>query len=68
MTERMQTHCEKPGCGKQTEVFGSRWCSDCWYPGIDHDYDRYKAYRSDGYSHYQAALSVGWADPPGGDE
>jgi len=58
-----QTHCEKPGCNKPTDVFGSKWCADCWYPGIDRDHERYRAMREDGYNHYQAMLSAGWADP-----
>jgi len=58
------THCEKPGCNKPTDVFGSRFCAACWYPGIDEDYTMYRAYRADGYGSYQAKLMVGWADPP----
>lgn len=57
------THCETPGCGKRTEVFGSRWCATCWYPGIDEDYERYRALRAEGYGVWQAKLMVGWADP-----
>jgi hypothetical protein len=29
--------CKCEGCGKITEVYGSRWCSACYYPGIDRD-------------------------------
>lgn len=62
------TKCQKPGCGKVTEVFGSAWCADCWYPGIDDDYQRYRAYREDGYGVYESIVMVGWADPCGGEE
>lgn len=58
------TYCIKPGCGKATDVYGSRWCANCWYPDIDHDYECYRAYREDGYGVYQSKLNVGWADPP----
>lgn len=29
--------CKCYKCGKITEVYGSRWCASCWYPGIDRD-------------------------------
>lgn len=58
------TYCIKPGCGKVTDVYGSRWCADCWYPGIDNDYAEYRAYRDEGHGVYQSMLMVGWADPP----
>ena len=32
-TERVP--CEMPGCRRIPEVFGSRWCAECYYPGID---------------------------------
>ena len=67
MTDRMpQPRCYK--CNKPTQVFGSRWCAECWYPGIDKDYDRYRALLEEGYGHYQAKVMVGWADPPGDGE
>ena len=59
-----ECRCSKPGCGKITEVYGSRWCAECWYPGIDRDYEEYRAYREEGHGAYQAKLMVGWADPP----
>ena len=62
-----ECRCIKPWCGKITEVYGSRWCQECWYPGIDRDYAEYRAYRGDGYGAYQAKLAVGWADPPDDD-
>jgi hypothetical protein len=63
LTDDSGTHCEKPGCGKLTEVYDSRWCAGCWYPGIDRDYETYRESRKEGYSRYQAMLMAGWADP-----
>lgn len=60
----MNPKCEKPGCGEPTQGYGSRWCAECYYPGIDRDAELYQAYREDGYSSFQAKIMVGWADPP----
>ena len=50
-------------CRKPTQVYGSRWCSDCHYPSIDEDYARYRDLIEEGYTRFQALLMVGWADP-----
>ncbi|MGT2505696.1 hypothetical protein [Cupriavidus basilensis] len=55
-------HCYK--CREEVQVYGSRWCADCHYPGIDDDYGRYQDLLEEGYTRYQAKLMVGWADPP----
>lgn len=62
--------CYKPGCNKHCEaydegmIYGSKFCDDCYYPGIEEDYANYRDYREEGYSAYQSKLMVGWADPP----
>jgi|GEM_PF-5809200 len=33
------SHCYK--CKKLTQVYGSRWCSECYYPAIDRDLTAY---------------------------
>ena len=60
-TERVP--CEMPGCRRIPEVFGSRWCAECYYPGIDRDFQRYKDLREEGYSAYQAKVMAGLSDP-----
>ncbi|QBP09356.1 hypothetical protein [Cupriavidus metallidurans] len=50
-------------CRGPVQVFGSRWCKDCHYPGIDETYQRYRDYIEEGYSRYQAKVMSGWGDP-----
>jgi len=52
------THCTK--CRKVTEVFGSKWCASCYYPGIDDDYEEYQALLNEGYRRADAAVRSGW--------
>ncbi len=52
------TTCAK--CGKPTEVYGSKWCSTCHYPGIDEDYARFQDLLDDGHRYIDAAVSSGW--------
>lgn len=47
-------------CKKLTQVFGCRWCSECWYPGIDEEYNEYQALLSDGHSRINAQVLSGW--------
>ncbi|WP_186079335.1 hypothetical protein [Burkholderia gladioli] len=61
MSERIDTHCKR--CRKVTEVFGSSWCSSCYYPGIDRDWQRYRDLLEEGYPRYQALVMAGLADP-----
>ena len=51
-------------CRAQVQVAGSRWCSDCWYSGIDADYERLQDMLEEGYPRFQARIMVGWDDPP----
>ena len=64
MTEKVK--CKKPGCCEKVEP-PDEFCGDCYYPGIDSDYNQFRAYRQDGYGVYQSMLAVGWADPPEGE-
>ncbi|USD64197.1 hypothetical protein [Vibrio sp. SCSIO 43136] len=50
-------------CKKEVQVYGSRWCQDCYYPGIDETYDEYKAMLAEGHRPIQAAVQSGWQDP-----
>lgn len=43
-----------------TQVFGCRWCSECYYPGIDETYNEYQALLSEGYRRIDAQLLSGW--------
>jgi hypothetical protein len=61
MNERIVTRCRKCRC--ETQVFGSSWCQDCYYPGIDRDYQRFDALIEEGYPRYQARIMAGLADP-----
>ncbi|WP_250865636.1 hypothetical protein [Caballeronia sp. INSB1] len=61
MTERIVCRCQK--CGKETQVFGSRWCADCHYPGIDQDWQRFQDLPEEGYSRYQGRIMAGLAAP-----
>jgi len=54
--------CSMPGCGRYAYV-GVRWCPECYYPGIDEDFQRYQDLRADGYSAYQARVMSGLSDP-----
>lgn len=51
-------------CQKEVRVYGSRWCSECWFPSIDDNWTLYEAYREDGYSRSRALIEAGLADPP----
>jgi hypothetical protein len=44
-------------------VFGSRWCADCHYPGIDQDWARFEMLVEEGYPRYQARIMAGFTDP-----
>ena len=58
MTEQ-RIPCQK--CRSNTpEVFGSRWCSNCYYPGIDDDYEEYQSMLEEGYRQIDAAVQSGW--------
>lgn len=50
-------------CRSHVQVFGSRWCKDCYYPGIDETYQRYRDMIEEGYTRYQAKVQSGWGDP-----
>jgi len=50
-------------CRRDVQVFGSRWCKGCWYPGIDDTYARYRDMIEEGYTRYQAGVMSGWRDP-----
>lgn len=39
------------------------FCERCYYPGIEEEYARYRLYREEGRSSYEASLLVGWSDP-----
>lgn len=30
-------------CKKGCHVYGSRWCADCWHPGIDEEYNAFQS-------------------------
>ena len=62
MTERIVCRCQK--CRKEPQVFGSRWCADCHYPGIDEDWKRFEMLVEEGYPRHQARIMAGLADPP----
>ncbi len=59
----VRSNCEMPGCFKIPEVYGSKWCAACWYPGIDDDHQRFLDLKEDGYTTFQAMVMVGWKDP-----
>lgn len=61
MTKHPNGNCVK--CRKPCQVFGCRWCANCYYPGIDRDYERYRDLLEEGYTRYQAKLMAGWGDP-----
>ncbi len=61
--EKSDGVCRCYRCWKPTQVYGSRWCADCYYPSIDKDYARYRDLVEEGYPRHQALLMVGWADP-----
>lgn len=50
--------CKK--CKKPTEVFGSSWCSSCWYPSIDEVYQDYQNMLAEGFRREDAAVRSGW--------
>lgn len=50
-------------CKKPTEVFGSRWCANCYYPSIDQNWQWYKDLLEEGYPRYAAKVMAGFADP-----
>lgn len=51
------------GVGRRNSFMGSGFCSECYYEGIEEEYERYRQLRDEGYSHYQASIQVGWSDP-----
>lgn len=53
-----ETKCLK--CRGEKQVYGSRWCGDCWYPGIDEVYNEYRAMLAEGYRSADAAVRSGW--------
>ena len=50
-------------CRKPTQVYGSRWCADCYYPSIDEDWQRYQDLMEEGYPRHAAKVMAGLADP-----
>lgn len=65
MTSHSHGNCLR--CRKPVQVFGSRWCQVCWYPGIDEDWQRYRDLLEEGYPRHQALVMAGLADPSGDD-
>lgn len=47
-------------CTQPVPDVGSRWCGNCWYPGIDDDYQEYIDLLEDGHSRNQAAVLSGY--------
>jgi len=47
-------------CNEPLAGDNSRWCIDCYYPGIDDDYQRFKDMLADGYRYIDAAVQSGW--------
>lgn len=60
MDNERRHRCAKPFCRNSPQVFGSKWCSEGWYPGIDREEETYKAYCEDGYSVHLSMLMAGW--------
>ncbi len=56
----MSDVCQCERCRRPTQVFGSRWCAACHYPGIDEDYAEFEALIEEGHSRAQAAVLSGW--------
>lgn len=47
----------------RTSVYGARFCSKCYYPGLDSDYNNYLELKKEGHSSYQAKILAGLSDP-----
>lgn len=50
-------------CREPTSNESTRWCDDCFYPGIDDDYEEYQSLLEEGHRPIQAAVMSGWQDP-----
>lgn len=48
---------------KKTTIDNSKWCDDCFYPGIDETYQEYRDLIAEGHRRIQAAVMSGWQDP-----
>ncbi|MGR5299284.1 hypothetical protein ACPV5U_28505 [Vibrio mediterranei] len=46
-----------------TASSSTRFCDDCFYPGIEEDYDEYQALLDEGHRRIDAAVMSGWEDP-----
>jgi len=47
-------------CQKCKKPSDSKWCDDCWYPGIDDDYAEFRALLEEGHTYAYAAVMSGW--------
>lgn len=47
-------------CRQRVHVLGCRWCKDCYYPGIDEVYNKYRALLDEGCRRVDAAVRSGW--------
>tara|TARA_R110001599_G_scaffold100770_9_gene258151 strand:+ start:10825 stop:11010 length:186 start_codon:yes stop_codon:yes gene_type:complete len=53
-------NCNCLKCKKPTKVYGSKWCPNCHYPGIDEDYKEFQNLLKEGYRRADAAVRSGW--------
>ncbi|MGK0272151.1 MAG: hypothetical protein ACI88H_002817 [Cocleimonas sp.] len=58
MDKSVNGNCNK--CRGGVDVYGSRFCADCYYPGIDDDWNEYQDLIADGHPRNQAAVLSGW--------
>ena len=47
-------------CKKCRADCNGTWCEDCYYPGIDEDYEEFRALLADGHCYIDAAVRSGW--------
>ena len=47
----------------RTQVYGARFCPDCYYPGLDDDWNRFEDLVAEGHTTYQAKVMAGLQDP-----
>ncbi|PCD85617.1 hypothetical protein [Vibrio mediterranei] len=60
----MNNHCRR--CSKELasiDDLSTRFCNECFYPGIEETYDEYQALLDEGHRRIQAAVMSGWQDP-----
>lgn len=55
--------CNCKRCRKPITDSSSKWCDECFYPGIDDDYEEYQSLLEEGHRPIQAAVMSGWQDP-----